>query len=118
MVKTKYRLGNQPEEYELKTAYLGWTPQGFTNWQEWMLFEEKRIFEKEMSELLKGELPQRLTVESLNKKDKIDLLMHQVIIKEAFPLSFFGEERAADWFVFCIVSELSNPSVQFIIPFH
>jgi hypothetical protein len=91
MAKTKYCLGKQSEEYELRTSYLSWIPQGFKNWQEWLLFEEKRIFGKDLLDILKGEPPQRLTIESLDKKNKIDLLMYQVIIREAFPRYFFIE---------------------------
>ena len=30
----KYRLGNQPDEYELVTKYLGWLPEGVRDWMD------------------------------------------------------------------------------------
>ena len=101
----KYRLGNQPEEYELNTNYLGWTPKSFTEWQDW-IWERGSVRKSE------------LIITSPDKSQEVDLVMHQVIIKDAFPLAFFGEERAKPWHRFCIVSLESDTSDEFIIPLH
>ena len=110
----KYRLGNQSEEYELITKYLGWIPEGFTSWYKWHWAEQKRRLK---SSFKPGPAPE-VTIVSPDQSQKIILLMHQQIIKDAFPLNFFGEERAKDWHQFCIVSEKETPKEQFIIPLH
>lgn len=96
----KYRLGNQPEEYELREDYLGWVPKNYDDW--WYLcyrFIKNR----------------ELTI--VNPKDQVEkiLFLHHFIIKDAFPMSFYGEERSEKWSNFAIVSE-TETSEKFIIP--
>jgi hypothetical protein len=96
----KYRLGNQSQEYELKEDYLGWRPRGNEDWQEWC-FDNIRNTEL-------------IIFNPQNNADKI-IFLHHFIIKDAFPLSFFGEKRAEKWNNFAIVSE-TKTSEKFIIP--
>jgi len=96
----KYRMGNQPEEYELREDYLGWTPEG-DDWQ---------------SLCLRFTRDTKLTIVNPQGGEKV-LFLHQFIIKDAFPMSFFGEERSKDWWTFAIVSE-DETSEKFIIPLH
>jgi ribosomal protein S8E len=96
----KYRLGNQPQEYELKEDYLNWLPMGIEDWQEW-------CFNKIRNTELVIFNPQ-------DKTEKI-IFLHHFISKDAFPLEFFGEERAEKWNSFAIVSE-TQTSEKFIIP--
>lgn len=98
----KYRLGNQPEEYELREDYLGWVPEGHKDWQ---LFYMQDFRKKEV------------TIVSPDGGTKKTLVLHHFLIKDAFPLSFFGEERARDWWMFAKVSE-SETTEKFIIPLH
>lgn len=96
----KYRLGNQSQEYELKEDYLNWLPMGIEDWQEWCFNKirntELVIFNPE------------------DKAEKI-IFLHHFISKDAFPLSFFGEDRSEKWNSFAIVSETAT-SEKFIIP--
>ena len=96
----KYRLGNQPEEYELREDYLGWIPK---NYDDWWFLSYQRIKNK------------KLTI--INPKDQAEkgLFLHHCIIKDAFPMSFYREERADEWNHFAIVSE-TETSEKFIIP--
>lgn len=96
----KYRLGNQSQEYELKEDYLGWLPMGIEDWQEW-------CFNKIRNTELVIFNPQ-------DKTEKI-IFLHHFISKDAFPLSFFGEDRSEKWNSFAIVSDNQN-SEKFIIP--
>lgn len=109
MEEKKYRLGNQAKEYELQTKYLGWLPEGFTDWYDW-------VWENYFNH---DPIPP-LTIMSPDKNEKVILQMHQFIIKDAFPLSFFGEKRSENWFRFYIVSLASNEPLpeKFIIPLH
>lgn len=96
-----YRLGNQPEEYALKENYLGWTPEG-KDWDDLCI-----------------QLIRETTLTIVSPKDgrKKELFLHHFILKEAFPLSFYGEERARNWHRFAIVSS-TETSERFIIPLH
>lgn len=89
MEELKYRLGNQPEKYALKEDYLGWTPED-SDWEELLM---QRIENTE------------LTIVNPEDGSKKVLFLHHCIIKDAFPLSFFEEERARDWSHFAIVSD-------------
>lgn len=102
----KYRLGNQNEEYELVTDYLGWLPENKTEWTD-LLFPFC---------LNRGE--KEAVIINPEKTEKITIVMHQQIIKDAFPMSFFSEERAYNWHNFYIVSIKDNPSKKFIIPLY
>jgi hypothetical protein len=101
-MKKKYRLGNQPEEYELSEDYLGWLPEGDKTWED-LSFESVKNTE--------------LTLANPAEKDKKTIFLHHCIIKDAFPLSFFGEERSEKWGIFAIVSE-TQTSEKFIIPLY
>lgn len=96
-----YQLGNQAEEYELKEDYLGWTPES----EDWQQVCMRRIDNVE------------LTIINPDGGSKKKLFLHRFIIKDAFPLSFFGEKRALNWFQFAIVS-YNETSEKFIIPLH
>ena len=101
MEEQKYRLGNQPEEYALKEDYLGWIPKG----ADWLK--------------LRFELTRNTSLTIINPEngEEKTLFLHHFIINDAFPLSFWGEERANDWDSFAIVSD-DVTSEQFIIPLH
>ncbi len=101
----KYRLGNKPEEYELRTDYLGWSPKDGTDWTDFLF---PFTLEKDVE----------VVICSLDKKEEVTLILHQQIIKDAFPMSFYGEERAKSWSCFCIVSKKDNLIEKFIIPLH
>lgn len=96
----KYRLGNQPQEYELKEDYLGWLPEYFENWGDFIFRLPKNV---------------AFSIFNPNDGEKKTLFLHHFIIKDAFPLSFFGEERAEKWNNFAIVSN-NQSSEKFIIP--
>ncbi|EKD24140.1 MAG: hypothetical protein ACD_81C00098G0003 [uncultured bacterium] len=97
-----YRLGNQPQEYELKEDFLGWVPKGEKDWQLVYAQDIRRT---------------ELTIVNPNGGGEKILFLHHFIIRDAFPLSFFGEERARNWWSFAIVSE-NEVSEKFIIPLH
>ena len=118
MSNTKYRLGNQPEEYELVTKYLGWIPDGFPDWQSWIRSEDEKKYAKELHEILKDQPPVQLIIVSPDKKEKVTLLMDHQVSKDAFPLSFYGEKRAEKWWQFYIVALQEKPDEKFIIPLY
>lgn len=97
----KYRLGSQSEEYELREDYLGWTPKN----EDWMNL---------CSRFAKNE---DLTIVNPDGKSEKTVFLHQIVIKDAFPLSFFREKRAENWNHFAIVSK-NKISEKFIIPLH
>jgi len=101
MKESRYRLGNQPEEYVLKEDYLGWTPEH----GDWMQL------------CIDGIKKTKLAIVNPKDSSKKVLFLHHFIIKDAFPLSFFGEERAMNWSHFAIVSE-DETSEKFVIPLH
>lgn len=94
----KYRLGNQSQEYELKEDFLGWTPEN-KSWDDLFFEHSKNI--------------QLISPQGETKS----LFLSCFINKEAFPLSFFSEERAINWNNFAIVSKSEN-SEKFIIPLY
>lgn len=98
----KYRLGNQPKEYELKEDFLGWLPENYEDWEYMGLRFIKKI---------------EVTIVNPEDQVKKSLFLHNFIIKEAFPMSFYGEERSEKWSNFAIVSE-TEISEKFIIPLH
>lgn len=102
----KYSLGNQPEEYALSEEYLGWSPEGFRDWNGYL------------SSLPVGfnKRPPMITLVSEDDQAKVTLTLHQFLMKDAFPLDFLGEARAKNWWNFCLVSDMKTPEDQFIIP--
>lgn len=107
----KYRLGNQPEEYELVTAYLGYLPEGLKDWfAHAFLTPLIADYSKKEQEIV--------IVNPENPEEKIALVFRQVISRAAFPLEFYGEERAMQWNHFGIVAKKDKPSEHFIIPLH
>lgn len=104
----KYRLGNQPEEYELSEEYLGWVPEGCNSWK---AFHDK-LFPYSLTN------PETVTLVGPDKQEKVTLTLHHYLMKEAFPLSFYGEERAKDWWNFLMVSKRDTPEKKFVIPMH
>ncbi|KKQ61073.1 MAG: hypothetical protein US81_C0010G0002 [Parcubacteria group bacterium GW2011_GWE2_38_18] len=94
-----YRLGNQPQEYELRQDFLGWTPEN----EAWSHLYMQNVCHRE------------ITIVNPVDGAKKTLFLYHFIIKEAFPMSFFSEERSRDWWTFAIVSE-DEVSEKFIIP--
>lgn len=105
----KYRLGNQPEEYELSTEFLGWIPVGFDDWKG----QFDRWWQQEG-----GWFPCEITLRNKDDGSMVDLICHQYLMKEAFPLSFYGEDRAKQWWNFAMVSKKEAPGEVFVIPMH
>lgn len=104
----KYRLGNQDVEFELVTRYLGWLPEGVKDWGD--------IFSPlTPSSETNGK---EVTLINPEKDEKVSIIIDHLVIKDAFPLSFYGEERARFWRYFCIVSNKDKPLEKFIIPLH
>lgn len=101
-MKKRYRLGNQPTEYELITDFLRYNPLENT-WDE--------IFDP----LLINNYKDMVITLSLDSHS-VKIILHQQIIKDAFPMSVYSEERFDDWNTFCIVSYVSDPDALFIIP--
>lgn len=108
MIKEKkYRLGNQPDKYKLVTNYLGWLPEGENDWFNFLFpFSSSGMKDKE------------IVIFNPQKTEKVTVVLHQQISKDAFPLTFFGESRAKNWHHFCIVSKTDSPMEKFIIPLH
>ena len=98
----KYRLGNQTEEYELKENYLGWFPESGETWED-LAFEYVKNTE--------------LTIVNSADRAKKIIFLHHFIIKDAFPMSFYAEERSREWNLFAIVSD-SETSEKFVIPLY
>ncbi len=113
----KYHLGNQPQEYELVTKYLGHHPDSYENWRTWNDEQEDKILNAKHDEWpsISGI---KLSLISNKNELSANLIIHQRLIKDAFPLPFYGEERARDWTHFLIVSTQENPEEKFIIPMH
>jgi hypothetical protein len=107
--KKKYRLGNQSEEYELKTDYIGWLPKDTNDWLEFLHPSSYVTFDATGKEV---------TIVSPDNKEKVTLMLHQEITKDAFPMSFYGEKTAENWNHFCIVATNMHPLTKFIIPLH
>lgn len=99
-----YRLGNQEKKYPLLDSFIGFHPEGFTNWDDWNNILGKKKYPCDLF-LVKGE-------------EKIKIFLRQIIIKDAFPMSFFSEERAKDWNLFAICSLTENKDEEFIIPLY
>ncbi len=105
----RYRLGNQDKEYELVTEYLGWLPKNEFTWEGVFpaLTLSSETKDKEVTLMSPNEEAHEVTV----------IIDHQ-ITKDAFPMSFYREDRSKDWHNFCIVSSKDKPSEKFIIPLH
>lgn len=105
----KYRLGNQPEEYELSGKYLEWRLDGFTGWRE---------FHDKYSLFGRDNRPSTITLVSPDGKEKIVFILHQWVIKDAFPMSIYSDERADDWWNFLVVSVKGKSDEKFVIPMY
>jgi hypothetical protein len=103
MNKKKYRLGNQDKEYQLLDSFIGFIPEGFPNWDEWNNILGKKKYPCNVT-LVKG-------------NEKTNVFFKQIIIKDAFPMSFFGEKRANDWRLFGICAYKEGEE-EFIIPLY
>ncbi|MBN2884503.1 hypothetical protein JXE04_01110 [Patescibacteria group bacterium] len=95
----KYRLGNQPEEYELREDYIGFVPENVC-WGDLIFDFIKNV---------------KLNIFHNSSGEKRVIFLHNFIIKDAFPMSFYSEERASLWNDFAIISE-TETSEKFIIP--
>lgn len=107
--KTKYRLGSQSEPTELWDEYLGWIPEGTKSWDEFL---------SDYYVLNTPKPPSTVTLVSPNGEEKVTFDLHHGISKDAFPLEFFGEERAKNWHKFYFVSKMGAPETKFVIPMH
>jgi hypothetical protein len=106
----RYRLGNQSEEYEVSENYLGWKPDGFQDWYD-AITEDDGVN--------RSPCPFILNLASPDGSQTVWIIVHQPLTKDAFPLNFFGEERAKDWSHFAIVSLFEGkPWELFVIPLH
>jgi len=105
----KYCLENQHEEYELSEKYLGWTPEGFSNWE---------VFHNEYSLCDWKTRPEHITLVSPDGGKRIVFNLYQYLMKAAFPLSFFAEDRAKNWWNFLLLSEKKSPNAKFILPMY
>ncbi len=105
---TKYRLGNQPEEYELSEEFLGWTPEGVDSWEK---FHDKLFPFSEKP-------PKKITLVNKDGKERVTLILHHYLLKDAFPSRLYGESRAVNWWNFLKVSKEEEPEKKFIIPMH
>ena len=103
----KYRLGNPPETCALREEYVGWLPHGYSSWADFQ-------------EIWPGPRHDHDTLVLVGVDDQmsVELYPYQIIIKDAFPLEFYGEERAKDWTHFLIVGAADIPDEKFIIPMH
>lgn len=98
-----YRLGNQDKSYPLSEFFIGFVPEGFDNWYDWHNILGEKKYPGEVV-LKKGE-------------EKIKIFVKRIIIKDAFPMSFFREERANDWNMFAICW-MGKEDDEFIIPLY
>jgi len=105
----KYRLGNQPEVYGLSEEYLGGKPLDFANWDA-VIFDENMVNRRPC--------PFTFNLADASGKHTVCLVFHQLLTKDAFPMSFFGEARSGDWYRFAKVSLEEDPWELFIIPLH
>ena len=105
----RYRLGNQPEEYEVSEDYLGWKPGGFKDWYDAITDDDN---------VNRRPRPFPLILVSPDNTQTVSIIVHQPLIKDAFPLHFFGEERSKDWSGFAKISLEVAPWDLFIIPLH
>lgn len=110
----KYRLDNQPQEYELREDYLGWLPAHYENWDDLVLKFTKNVM---VSSIFNPAPVVLISEPKKQRKAKKALFLHHFIIKDAFPMSFYGEERSKEWNRFAIVSE-TQTSGKFIIPLY
>ncbi len=102
----KYRLGNQPEEYELSGKYLEWKLDGFSGWLE---------FHDKFSLSGRKERPATVTLVNPVGEEKVILNLHQWLSRAAFPNS---EARAKDWWNFLKVSVKDGSDEKFVIPMY
>lgn len=101
----KYSLGNQSEEYELVTDYVGWIPFPYDNWDEFIDANNDIIY------------PHEILITSPDQKEGRLILIHQNIFSKAvFPISTYSELKY--WERFWIISTVINPETKFIIPAH
>lgn len=105
----RYRLGNQPELYELSVNHLGWTPVGFKTWDD-LLFDE--------DDMGRRSLPIVCKLRDASGEHEVAVILHQWLSKDAFPLHFFGEDRFENWHRFVKVSYENEPLTLFVIPMH
>lgn len=108
-IMAKYRFVNQTVEYELLDKYLGWFPKGFADWEG---------FRHEYSSCDRESRPKNITLVSPSGKKTVVLNLDKHLTREAFPMSFFGEQRAVLWWHFLLVSKKETPKTKFIIPMH
>jgi hypothetical protein len=113
----KYRIGNQPEEYELVTKYLGWNPAETADWDTWCDMQVTgTLFPT--SDKCKDSSDSTVILVSPDKKEQVVFHLHTAITKDAFPFKFFREEVSLHWHRFLIVSRKQNPEEKCIIPMH
>ena len=99
-----YRLGNQEKQYPLLDSFIGFYPEGFPNWENWDNILGEKKYPCDLL-LVRGE-------------EKIKIFFKKIIVKEAFSMDFFVEERAKDWTLFAICSLVESRDEEFIIPLY
>lgn len=104
---TKYRIGNRQETYELSDRYLDWKLQVYAGWLE---FHDKFCL------LGRDSRPSTIALVGPDGNERVTLVIHGWIIKDAFPMSVYRDHRADDWHNFLIVSVVGGDREQFIIP--
>lgn len=110
----RYRLGNRPESYPVLDSYVGWLPEGYKSWDDFLWDAP----DGEIGPRGPYEVPEMLKLASDSGGQIVDLIPYQIISKDAFPLEFYGEERAKDWTHFLIVGAAGMPDERFIIPMY
>ena len=102
-----YRMGG--EEYDLVTEFMDHKILGFNNFFE--LMEQIDPREKDNITITLEKRSGNL----MNKK--ANLQIKHIIIKSAFPMSFYSTDIAQKTHVFCIASIVGKVNKNFIIPF-
>ncbi len=98
----KYRIGNRPEEFELVTDYLDYYPLGYNSWEDWS---------NDMFLKLK---PKMIQVVGGDTK-VVTFHIESIIIKDAFHMEVYSEERFSKWSEFFVASIEDNEE-KVIIP--
>jgi hypothetical protein len=103
----RYRLGNQPEVYEVSEDYLGWKPVGFKDWNDTIRDEDG---------CYRGPRPFPINLVNPDGSLTVSIILHIPCTEEALPS--FSRTQAEDWHDFAVVSLEETPLELFIIPLH
>lgn len=103
----KYRLGNQPEEYELHEGFVGFKPVDFDKLDHVVYNVETPNWR---------ELPVVCKLVSADGKEEVSLIVHELLGLEEFPFSYCAAELLEKWKLLLKVAHENNPLKQFMIP--